>query len=445
MKKAIRGRYLSYRDNPFTKPIKDCLQYEEDGLIVMDEGHITAIGPANDLLPTLDEKVSVTRYEDALIFPGFIDCHVHYPQTEIIGAFGMQLIDWLNNYTFVAEQKFADKEYARAASDVFLREILRAGTTTATVFCTVHPQSVDAFFEQSAKINMRNIAGKVLMDRHAPSALTDTAQSGYDQTKSLIEKWHGAGRALYAVTPRFAPTSTEEQMEMTGAVWKEHPGTYLQSHISENKAEIEWVRKLYPTQKSYVDVYDHYGQLGPRAIYGHGVHFTEEDFRIFSETGTAIAHCPTSNLFLGSGLFKLERAMTGSTSILTGLATDLGGGTNFSQLVSMNEAYKIAQLNGFALDAYKAFYLTTRGAATALYLEDRIGSIEPGYEADITILDLKATPLLAYRLNYAENLEETLFALITLGDDRAVQATYIAGECVYNRDRETGEEQFYGL
>jgi len=445
MKKAIRGRCLSYRDNPFTTSLKDCLFYEEDGLVVMEDGKITAVGPAHALLRDLGDTVPVTRYRDALICPGFIDCHVHYPQTEIIGAFGKQLIDWLNNYTFIAEQKFADKDYAGMAAEIFLKEILRAGTTTAAVFCTVHPQSVDAFFEQSAKINMRNIAGKVLMDRHAPPALTDTAQTGYDQTKQLIEKWHGKGRALYAVTPRFAPTSSEEQMEMTGAVWKEHPGTYLQSHVSENRQEIDWAQELFPSRKSYVDIYDHYGQLGPRAIYGHGVHFTEEDFRIFSESGTAIAHCPTSNLFLGSGLFKLERSMTGPFSVRTGLATDLGGGTNFSQLVSMNEAYKIAQLNGFSLDAHKAFYLATRGAATALYLEDSIGSLAPGHEADLTVLDLKATPLLAYRLAYAGSLEEQLFTLMTLGDDRVAKATYIAGDLVYSRCSETGAEQFYGL
>ncbi|MDF2366554.1 guanine deaminase [Sneathiella sp.] len=445
MKKAIRGRCISYRDNPFTKPIDDCLRYEGDGLIVIEDGKITGFGPAHELLADLDEAVPVTRYEDALICPGFIDCHVHYPQTEIIGAFGRQLIDWLNNYTFIAEQKFADKEYASAAAEVFLKEILRAGTTTAAVFCTVHPGSVDAFFEQSERINMRNIAGKMLMDRHAPAALTDTAQSGYDETKRLIEKWHCNGRALYAVTPRFAPTSSEEQMEMTGAVWREHPGTYLQSHISENKQEIEWVQALFPDRKGYVDVYQHYGQLGPRAIYGHGVHFTEKDFHIFHETGTAIAHCPTSNLFLGSGLFSLEQAMQGSFPVRTGLATDLGGGTNFSQLVSMNEAYKIAQMGGFSLDAHKAFYLATRGAAAALYLEGIIGSIEPGYEADITVLDLKATPLIAHRIAYADSLEEQLFALMILGDDRVAKASYIAGELVYSRNTETREEQFYGF
>jgi guanine deaminase len=445
MKKALRGHCLSYRGNPFIEAVDDCVRYEEDGLVVIEDGKIITFGAAIDLMADLDAGVPITRYQDALICPGFIDSHVHYPQTEIIGAFGTQLIDWLNNYTFIAEQKFADHSYASHAAEVFLKEILRAGTTTAAVFCTVHSTSVDAFFEQSAKINMRNIAGKVLMDRHAPTALTDTAQRGYDETKHLIGKWHGAGRALYAVTPRFAPTSTDEQMEMTGAVWQEHPGTYLQSHVSENRKEIEWVQTLFPGRKSYVDVYQHFGQLGPRAIYGHGVHFTEEDFRIFHETGSALAHCPTSNLFLGSGLFSIEQAMQGPYSVRTGLATDLGGGTNFSQLVSMNEAYKIAQLNGYSLNAHKAFYLATRGAATALYLEDTIGSIEPGCEADLTILDLKATPLIAHRLSYTENLEEQLFALMTLGDDRAVKGTYISGELVYSRDNETGSEQFNGF
>ncbi|MCF8466167.1 MAG: guanine deaminase [Sneathiella sp.] len=445
MTKAIRGQCLSYRNNPFVKPLEECLVYEEDGLVVMEGGHITAFGPASALMPGLERNVPITRHDNALICPGFIDCHVHYPQTEMIGAYGKQLIDWLNKYTFVAEQKFANKDYALATAEVFLKECLRAGTTTASVFCTVDPISVDAFFEQSEKINMRNIAGKVLMDRNAPPKLMDTAQSGYDQTKKLIEKWHGKGRSLYSVTPRFAATSTPEQMEMTGAVWNEHPGTYLQSHISENRAEIEWVRELFPDRKSYVDVYQHYGQLGPRAIYGHGVHFTESDFRTFSDTGTALAHCPTSNLFLGSGLFSIETAMTGAHPVRTGLATDLGAGTSFSQLASMNEAYKIAQLAGFALNAHRAFYLATRGAAEALYLEGKIGSIGPGLEADLVVLDLQATPLLSYRLQYANSLEELLFALMMLGDDRAVKATYVAGEKVYAKDADNRAGQFTGF
>ncbi|TNE36229.1 MAG: guanine deaminase [Alphaproteobacteria bacterium] len=442
MKKALRGSLLSYRDNPFVKPIEDCLLYEEDGLVVIEDGVIAAVGSAAALLPRLEADVPVIRYKKALICPGFIDCHVHYPQTEMIGAYGKQLIDWLNNYTFIVEQKFADKAHADEAAEVFLKELLRAGTTTASVFCTVSPVSVEAFFEVAERFNMRMLAGKVLMDRNAPPALCDTAQSGYDDSKALIEKWHDKGRLLYSITPRFAPTSSPEQMELTGALWREHSGTYLQSHVSENLAEIDWVRALFPNQRGYVDVYQHYGQLGPRAIYGHGVHFTEADFAAFSGTGTALAHCPTSNLFLGSGLFNMTAAMQGAYPVRTGLATDLGGGTNFSQLVTMNEAYKIAQLGGSSLNAHQAFYLATRGAAEALYLDDRIGSLTAGNEADIVVLDLRATDILKYRLSFAETLSEILFVLMMLGDDRVVRASYIAGEERYRRNSETGVETF---
>lgn len=256
---AIRGSTLTFNDNPFAKPIKSCFKYEEDTIIVLQNGLISKIGPAAEMLKTLPSGMRIEHYPNALILPGFIDCHVHYPQTEIIGAYGKQLIDWLHKYTFVAEQNFNDKSHATKAAKVFLRECLRVGTTTAATFCTVHPDSVDAFFEISEQLNMRNIAGKVLMDRNAPAMLMDTPQSGYDQTKALIARWHGKGRQLYCVSPRFAPTSSPAQMEMTGAVWQEHPGTFLQSHVSENKAEIEWVKQLYPERKGYLDIYHHYG------------------------------------------------------------------------------------------------------------------------------------------------------------------------------------------
>ena len=440
--KAIRGQVLTYTGNPFRKPVNECFRYESDGLIVMKDGMVTAFGPASDLMASLPKGVPVEHYDNSLIVPGFIDCHVHYPQTEIIGAYGKQLIDWLNKYTFVAEQHFRNEDHAREVARVFLREGLRCGTTTSATFCTVDPVSVDVFFEESQKLNMRNIAGKVMMDRNAPPELMDTAQSGYDQTKTLIARWHNKGRSLYCVTPRFAPTSTPEQMEMAGAVWKESPGTYLQSHVSENLGEIEWVKELFPERKGYVDVYHHYGQLGPRSILGHGVHLTEEEFQVLHDTGTAIAHCPTSNLFLGSGLFSLEEAMQEERPIKVGLATDLGAGTNFSQLVTMNEAYKVAQMNGYSLSAHHAYYLATRGAANALYLDDKVGSIEVGMEADIAVLDLNATPVLGYRLKYAKDLDEVLFVLMTLGDDRTTCATYVAGELVYAREQQIRKERF---
>lgn len=434
MKIAIRGSVLTYNDNPFVTEAKRCIYYAKDAIVAIEDGLIVGLGEASEMLTQLSDDTTIIHYQDALILPGFIDCHVHYPQTEIIGAYGKQLIDWLNKYTFVAEQHFQHKAHASEIAKVFLRECLRAGTTTTTTFCTVHPVSVDAFFEESEKLNMRNIAGKVLMDRNAPKALTDTAKTGYDQTKSLIARWHGRGRQLYCVTPRFAPTSSAEQMEMTGAVWQEHPGTFLQSHVSETQAEIAWVKELYPERKSYVDVYDHYGQLGPRAILGHGVHLSEDEFQRLHDTGTAISHCPTSNLFLGSGLFNLKAAMHSTRPIRVGLGTDLGAGTNFSLLVTMSEAYKVAQLNGYSLSALHAFYLITKGAAHALYLDDKIGSLSIGKEADITVLDLKATPLIEHRLQYVKDIEEMLFVLMTLGDDRTVQATYIAGECLYSRE-----------
>lgn len=439
---AIRGAALTYTDDPFRKPVEDCFVYESDALIVMQDGKILQFGPASELMPGLPEGTEVTTYENSLILPGFIDCHVHYPQTEIIGAYGKQLIDWLNKYTFVAEQNFKSKDHAREVAKVFLREGLRCGTTTSCVFCTVDPTSVDAFFEESEKLNMRNIAGKVMMDRNAPEELTDTPQTGYDQSQELIDRWHNNGRSLYCVTPRFAPTSTPEQMEMTGALWKANPGTYLQSHVSENVGEIAWVNELYPDCNGYVDVYHQYGHLGERSILGHGVHLTEEEFQVLHDTGTAISHCPTSNLFLGSGLFSIEKAMDEKRPIRVGLATDLGAGTNFSQLVTMNEAYKVAQMNGYPLSAHHAYYLATLGAANALYLDDKVGSIEVGKEADLTVLDLNATPILGYRLGYANDLDEVLFVVMTLGDDRTSCATYVAGNRVYSRDMQIRKEKF---
>jgi guanine deaminase len=408
--------------------------YEADAIVAMANGRITHFGPAARVRSQLPAGTLIKEYgPDSLIVAGFIDCHVHYPQMPIIGAYGAQLIDWLGKYTFIAEQKFADELHAREVARVFLEECLRAGTTTAAVYCTVHPQSVDVFFEESAKRGMRMIAGKVLMDRNAPAALTDTAQRGYDESKALIAKWHDKGRALYAVTPRFAASSTPEQMEMAGALWREHPGTYLQSHVSENRAEVAWVRELYPDRSGYLDVYDHYGHLGPRSIYGHGIWLTEAELQRCHDSGTAIAHCPTSNQFLGSGLFNVANAMDPKRPVRVGLATDVGAGTTLSMLETLNEAYKVAQLSGNSLSAGHAFYLATRGSAKALYLDDKIGSIAVGMEADVVVMDLKSTPLIDYRMRYCNDIHDVLFIQMILADDRAVRATYIAGQLVHQR------------
>jgi guanine deaminase len=434
---AIRGPVLTYTGDAFLKGLESTMRYESDAIVAMAGGKITHFGPAGKVRAQLPRGTQVKEYgKDTLIMAGFIDCHVHYPQTQIIGAFGEQLIDWLNKYTFIAEQQFADKKHAREVAKVFLKECLRAGTTSATVYCTVYPQSVDAFFEEADALNMRMIAGKVLMDRNAPDALTDTPKKGYDESKALIKKWHNKGRQLYCVTPRFAPTSSPEQMEMTGALWAEHPGTYLQSHVSENRGEVAWVKELYPARKGYLDVYDHYKQLGPRAIYGHGIWLSEDELRRCHESGTAIAHCPTSNQFLGSGLFNVKNAKKAERPVLVGLATDLGAGTSFSILQTLNEAYKVAQLNGNPLSAGHAFYFATRGTAQALYLEDKIGSIASGMEADVIVLDLKSTPIIDYRMRYCKDIDEALFIQMTMGDDRAVLATYVAGKLAYSRPKQ---------
>jgi guanine deaminase len=330
----------------------------------------------------------------------------------------------------VAEQQFADLSHARAAAATFLDECLRNGTTTVASFCTVHAHSVDAFFEAAEQRGMRTIAGKCLMDRNAPEALRDTAQRGYDESRALIERWHGRGRAAYAITPRFAPTSTPEQMHLAGSLWKEHPGTYLQSHVAENRAEVEWATKIFPERSSYLDIYDHYGQLGARAIYGHGIWLTDAELSRMHDSGTAIAHCPTSNMFLGSGLFSLSKAKQHDRPVRVGLATDVGAGTTLSMLRTMGAAYQVAQLGGSSLPPSLALYLATRGAAQALYLEDRIGSIAVGMEADLVVLDMKSTPLIEFRMRRCENLQDALLVQMIMADERAITATLVAGTIV---------------
>jgi guanine deaminase len=292
----------------------------------------------------------------------------------------------------------------------------------------VHAASVDALFAEAERHNLRLIAGKVLMDRNAPPALTDTARSGYDQSKALIDKWHGRGRCLYAVTPRYAGSSTPEQLELAGALWREHPGTFMQTHIAENHDEIALVMKLFPQRRDYLDIYTHYGLTGQRAVLAHGVHLDESEFARCHASGTALAHCPTSNLFLGSGLFPLHAARDPRRPVHVGLGTDIGAGTSFSLLATMGEAYKVAQLRARPIDAIEAFFLSTLGGARSLALDDSVGTLAPGHEADMVVLDPNATPLLAFRNRRSRSIAETLAVLMTLGDDRAVRATYVAGK-----------------
>jgi guanine deaminase len=429
---AIRGAVLSFAGDAFADEVA-AVRYESDAIIAMAGGRIVDYGPASEVAARLPAGTMVKRYSDSLISAGFIDAHVHYPQTRVIASYGRQLLDWLNDYTYPAEAAFADAVHARAEARFFLQECLRAGTTSAAVFCSVHPISVDVFFEEALARGMRMIAGKVLMDRNAPDALRDTAQAGYEQSKALLERWHGRARLSYCITPRFAATSTPEQLAFASALWREHPGTYLQSHVAESRSEIAWVRELFPECSGYLDVYDHFGLLGARAIYGHGIWLSEGEFARMHETGSAIAHCPTSNSFLGSGLFRLHDANKPPRPVRVALATDIGGGTRFSMLSTMHEAYKVAQLNGRPFSAQQGFYLATRGSAHALYLDDRIGSIAPGMEADLVVLDLKSTPLIAARMQHCEDLAQALFVQMTLGDERAVRATYVAGNLAWER------------
>jgi guanine deaminase len=432
---ALRGAFLSYRGDPFERGVRATRVYEPDGVVAIADGRILAAGPAPATLRALPPGTPVERLPRAtLLLPGFVDCHVHYPQVPVIASHGTQLLDWLTRYTFPAEKRFGDRRHARAAAKVFFDETLSRGTTTAAVFCTVHPESADAFFAEASRRGVRAIGGKLLMDRHAPRGLTDTARRGYDESKALIGRWHGRGRLGYAISPRFAPTSSPAQLEAAGALWREHPGCWMQTHLAENASEVAWVRGLFPEARDYVDVYARHGLVGRRAVFGHGLHLCEREFAALSKAGAAIAHCPTSNLFLGSGLFRWPRAKKASRPVHVGLATDVGGGTSLSMLHTMAEAYKVAQLGGTTLSPDHAFYLATRGGAQALALDDRVGSIEPGKDADLVLLDLHSTSLIAHRMRAATDIADVLFVQMMMGDERAIRATYVAGRRVHDRD-----------
>ncbi|MDB9528414.1 guanine deaminase [Oscillatoria sp. CS-180] len=432
--KAIRGSFLDFVDDPFYVPETESVRYVADGLMVVANGAIVAFGPYADLQENYGE-LPTTTYSNQIIMPGFVDTHIHYPQTEMIAAYGEQLLEWLNRYTFPTERKFESKQYAKEVAEIFLDELLRNGTTTAMVFATVFPASVDAFFEAAERRNLCMIAGKVMMDRNAPDFLRDTAVSSYEETKALIRKWHKRGRLRYAITPRFAITSTEEQLRLAGKLLEEFPDVYLHTHLSENVDEVAWVQQLFPDCQGYLDAYDMAGLVKERSVFAHGVQLTDAEFQRLSAAQSAIAFCPTSNLFLGSGLFKIEQAKSAHYPIKVGLGTDVGAGTSFSMLQTANEAYKVAQLRHQKLSPFKALFLATLGGARALCLEDEIGSFEVGKAADFIILDPQATPLMAFRNQSCwpeqlDELAELVFSLMMMGDDRSVHATYILGQQV---------------
>ncbi|TWX71161.1 guanine deaminase [Colwellia sp. C1TZA3] len=428
MLKVYRGELLHFLADPVEVALQDSYQYIEDGLLIIKDGLVDQIGEAKVLLATLDNSIEVIHYENGLIMPGFIDTHVHYPQTEMIASYGEQLLEWLENYTFPFERQFSDLEHGKKVAEFFLTQILQAGTTTALVFGTVHKESVEAFFTVAQQKNLRMICGKVLMDQNCPDYLSDTAQSGYDDSKALIEKWHNTDRLQYAITPRFAPTCSTEQLNKAGQLLAENPSVYLHTHLSENKAEIAWVKDLFPDSKDYLAVYDKSKLLGRRSVFAHGVHLHDSECQRLSAAGSAIAFCPSSNLFLGSGLFNLKQAQKFKVNV--GLGSDIGAGTTFSMLSTINEGYKTQQLRGDKLSPFQSLYLATLGGAIALDLEGTIGNFVKGAEADFIVLDYHATPLMDRRMQHCKTLSEKLFILSMLGDERNVKATHIMGQRV---------------
>ena len=434
-RQAYRASLLHALADPCQAPAADAWAFHEDGLLMVENGHVQAFGAYADLAPTLDPHTPVKDYSGKLITPGFVDAHIHYPQTDVIAAWGSQLLDWLTHHTFPAELAFADRAHADEAAAFFCDELLRNGTTSALVFGTVHKTSVDALFEAALSRNMRLIAGKVLMDRYAPSGLTDTVETGRSDTEALIRAWRGRGRLGYAVTPRFAVTSTDAQLAMAGEVAAAHPDILIHTHMSENLDEIARVGELFPDCRDYLDVYARHGLVTPRSVFAHCVHAEPDALHRMTAAGASAAFCPSSNLLLGSGLFSLKQAC--DCGVTVGLGTDVGAGASFSLLHMMGEAYKVGQMGGEALDPMHAFYLATLAGARALRIDDKIGNLAPGKEADFLVLDLAATPLLARRTAAARTISEKLFVLSIVGDDRCIERTYLAGRLAHRRGATT--------
>ena len=426
--------YHCIEENGSLKPI-----YFDDGLMVVDNksGKIIDVGNFSDLRSSWDISNNLIHFRDRLIMPGFVDTHVHYPQYKVIASYGTSLLEWLNKYTFVEEQRFSDVAYADQIANLFLDELIKNGTTSVMTFCTSFKQSAEAFFNAAENRNLRMAAGKVMMDRHAPDELCDNPDNSYSDSKELIEKWHNKGRLRYAVTPRFAPTSSSSQLKQAARLLNEYPsddqtkGVLLQTHLNENDEEIAWVNDLFPDSNSYFGVYEDHGITGNRSVFGHCIHNTEEEYQRMAKTGSKVSLCPTSNLFLGSGLFELEKLE--SYGIDVSLASDVGGGDSFSMFKVMNEAYKICRLNDFNLDPIKAFYLTTLGAAKVLDMNDSIGNFEVNKEADFIVIDLNATEIISQKNKIAMGVNDILFNLMTLGDDRLIDEVFILGQRAYKK------------
>jgi len=422
----ILGQTLSFDGDPFVEG-PECARHDARGAVLIRDGRIAAVGPADELR-TSHPQASIADHGAGLILPGFVDAHAHYPQTAIIASWGKRLIDWLNTYTFPEEMRFSDPAYAREIAARYFDLTLAAGTTTVASYCTIHPESVSAYFEEAQARGLRALAGKTCMDRDtAPPGLRDTAQSAYDDSKALLERWHGVERLSYVITPRFSPTSTPDQLQALGALWAEHPDCLMQTHLSEQTDEIAWVKSLYPSARDYLDTYEAHGLLGSGGVYGHAIHLERREVDRLREVGAALIHCPTSNSFIGSGLFDM--GLAGGT-IRVGLATDTGGGSSFSMLRTMASAYEVAQLRGRALHPAELIWLATEGSARALRIADKVGRLAPGQEADLVVLDMASTPAIAQRADRAGTIWEALFPTIMMGDDRAIAQVYLAGRAI---------------
>ncbi|NNU79959.1 guanine deaminase [Halovulum dunhuangense] len=418
------GQTLEFDGNPFHAGL-DAARHRRRGGVLVAEGRMLAVDEG-ETLRAAHPQAQVTDHGARLILPGFVDAHAHYSQTAIIASWGKRLIDWLNTYTFPEEMRFADPAHAARIAETYLDLNLANGITTAACYCTIHTESVDALMRASEARGLAMVAGKVMMDRNAPEGLRDTARSGHDDSAALIARWHGRGRLRYAITPRFAPTSTPEQLESAGALFAAHPDCAMQTHLSEQAEEIAWVRALFPQDTDYLAVYERFGLTGPGAVMGHAIHLSDREWAALRDGGTGIAHCPTSNTFIGSGLFDMDRAQ--GLGIPVGLATDVGGGSSFSMLRTMAAAYEVAQLRGRALHPAELVWLATAGSAEVLRLGHEIGRLAPGRMADLVILDLASTPVIAQRAARATGFWEALFPTIMLGDDRAIANVLIAGQ-----------------
>lgn len=424
MAELLLGQTLGFAATPMTEG-PSAARVSARGGVLIEGGIIAAVGEADDLRRA-HPAARVTDYGDALISAGFVDAHAHYPQTAIIASWGKRLIDWLNSYTFPEEMRFGDPAYAAEIAARYFDLTLANGTTTVASYCTIHPESVDAFFAEAERRGLCAFAGKTCMDRDtAPEGLRDTAQSAHDDSARLLDRWHGRGRLSYVITPRFSPTSTPEQLEALGALWAAHPGCLMQTHLSEQTDEVAWAKGLYPKARDYLDTYESHGLLGPGAVFGHAIYLEPREIDRLKEVDASLVHCPTSNTFIGSGLFDMDGLSRAGHRI--GLATDTGGGSSFSMLRTMAAAYEVAQLRGRALHPAELWWLATQGAARSLRADDRIGNLAPGMEADIVVVDLASTPAIAQRASRAGDIWEAIFPTIMMGDDRATRAVWVGG------------------